>query len=184
MNIKSLAYDALVECAIHSLPIRIADYRLNNVYISSWQQYFLEHEKPVHSNIYKQDGVVMCLNANPDARYVIFYNDNLPEEAKRWVIAKLLYYTRCGFAEEHIGQYITPDEDPKATEFAGYFMCPDAILVECGILREEDIMHYCQVPFSVARRKARYLRSGYNRFMLPSLEKMVKEQFFGDIRRK
>lgn len=97
--------------------------------------------------------------------------------AKRWVIAKLLYYARSGFAEEHVGEYITPDEDPKATEFASCFMCPDAVLVERGILSEEDIMHYCQVPFSIARRKARYLKSGYDRFTLPSLEKLVKEQF-------
>lgn len=184
MNVKALAYDALVECAIHSLPIEVKDFRLNNVYVFSWQQYLLQQEKPIHSNIYKQDGAVMCLRSKPNARHIIFYNDNLPEVTKRWVIAKLLYYVRSGFAEEHVGQYITPDEDSKATEFASCFMCPDAVLVECSILNEKDIMHYCQVPFSIARRKARYLKNGYNKFKLPSLENLVKKQFLNYTRKK
>ncbi len=58
-----------------------------------------------------------------------------------------------------------------------------AILEKCGIRSEEDIMHHCQVPFPEARRKARYLKAGYKRFMLPSLEKMVVEQFSCDIKR-
>ena len=177
MNVKSLAYDALVEYAFSSLPIRINDDGLDNIYISSWEKYLLEHEKPKHSNIFKQEGTVMCLGMNPEARYVIFYHESLPEERKQWVIAKLLYYIRCGFAEEHVGEYIIPDEQAKATEFASYFLCPDVILEKCGLRSQEDILHYCQVPFPDARRKAQYLMAGYKRFMLPSLEKMVVEQF-------
>ncbi|MBQ2986938.1 MAG: hypothetical protein IJE23_05600 [Tyzzerella sp.] len=172
MNVKSLAYDALIEYGIDSLPIRLGDKELNNIYIFSWQQYFSKCEKPVRSKIYKQDGAVMCLKATLDARYVLFYNDSLPEETKRWVIAKLLYYARSGFAQEHACKYIMPDEEVKATEFASHFLCPDVILSKYEILNAEDIIHYCRVPFSVARRKARYLKNGYKRFQLPSLEKM------------
>ncbi len=183
MNVKSLAYDALVEYAISSLPIRIREDGLRNVYISSWEKYLLEHAKPKHGNIFRQDGTVMCLGVNPEARYVIFYHESLPEERKQWVVAKLLYYIRCGFAEEHVGEYIIPDEQAKAAEFASFFLCPDAILEECGIRSAEDIMHHCQVPFPDAMRKARYLKNGYKRYELPSLEKMVVEQFSHDIQR-
>ena len=183
MNVKSLAYDALIEYGFDSLPIRLGDKKLYNIYISSWEQYLLENEKAKYSNIYKQDGAVMCLGVSPVARYVIFYNDNLPEVTKQWVIAKLLYYTRSGFAEEHVGDYILPDEEAKATEFASHFLCPDVILAECGMFSEEDIMHHCRVPFSAARRKTRYLKNGYKRFQLPSLEKLVVEQFSHDIQR-
>ena len=76
-----------------------------------------------------------------------------------------------------------PDEEAKATEFASHFLCPDVILSQFKILNEQDIMQYCRVPFSVARRKARYLKKGYKRFQLPSLEKMVAEQFSRDMQR-
>ena len=183
MNVKSLAYDALIEYGIDVLPIKLGDKELNNIYIFSWQQYFSKCEKPMRSKICKQDGAVMCLKAYPDARYVLFYNESLPEETKRWVITKLLYYIRSGFAQEHACKYIMPDEEAKATEFASHFLCPDVILSQYEILNEEDIMHYCRVPFSVARRKARYLKNGYKRFQLPSLEKMVAAQFSRDIQR-
>ena len=183
MNVKALAYDALIEYRIDSLPIRLGDKELNNIYIFSWQQYFSKCEKPVRSKICKQDGAVMCVKATPDARYVLFYNESLPEATKQWVIAKLLYYTRSEFGEEHVGRYITPDAEAKATEFASHFLCPDVLLSQCKIMNEQDIMQYCRVPFPVARRKAKYLKNGYKRFQLPSLEKMVAEQFSRDIQR-
>lgn len=183
MKTKSLAYDALVDYAISSLPIKIEGDSLKNIKFFSWQQYCAEIGKPKQSYIYRQDGAVMCLDANVEPQFVIFYNDGLPEKTKQWVIAKLLYYVRGGFAEGHVGQYIMPDDKKEAEEFATYFLCPDAVLSECGIVSEKDIMHYCQVPFQVARRKARSLKEGCERFMLPSLEKMVKEQFSHDIQR-
>jgi len=177
MMVKSYAYDALIEYGITSLPVNFPDYRLKNILITSFQQYFYTRKRPARINIGKEDGAVMCLEAGENAHFILFFDGNLSKEAKRWVIAKLLYYVRCGFAEEHVGTYIVSGELPKAIEFAQYFTCPDIILESHNILSAEDIIKYCQIPFSTASRKARYFKNGHNRFCLPTLERLVQENF-------
>lgn len=171
--VKTFAYDALIEYGVDSLPVILES---SNILIFSWQQYLQTHDKPLYCDITKYDGLIMCLNKDTK-HYVIFYNGDLTDTLKYWIISKLLYYIRCGMADENVGVYIPHDCLPEAETFAAHFICPDVILKSCDILNTEDIMEYCHVPFSVAARKARYLKNGYEYFVFPALEKLVKDKF-------
>lgn len=177
MDAKSHAYNALAEYKITSLPVTLHDIRESKIYISSWQRYFRTDSKPMYFDTNLRNGAVMSLGENSNMHYVIFYDGNLTEPTRNWIIAKLIYYIRSGFADENPHKYITCDASHQAEIFATYFTCPDIVLEECNILSAEDIMEYCQVPFSVAERKARYLKNGHNKFIYSALENLVKEKF-------
>ena len=175
--IKSLAYDALIEYGINSLPVSIQDCESSEFFIFSWQQYLRTNEKPIYCDITKYDGLIMSLSKKDKKRYVIFYNEKLPLVSKQWIVARLLYYARCDIADNHPGVFFPYDCLPESEEFAYQFMCPDVVLETSGIVSAEDIMRYCQVPFGVALRKARYFKNGHDNFIFPALEKVVQKNF-------
>lgn len=177
MIVKSYAYDALIEYGADSLPVSIPDYDPSKILIISWQKYFRHNAKPIYCDITKYDGLLMCLDADTNKRYIIFYDENMSYTLKNLVISKLLYYIRCGIADKNPGTYFACDSLSKAEEFASHYTCPDVILETCEITSAENIMYYCQVPFSLASRKARYFKNGYDRFIFPALERTLKDQF-------
>lgn len=177
IDAKTLAYDALLEYDIYSLPTHFPICRVKNIHFLSWQEHLRDNGRTINCDVTKHDGLVMCVERGENKRFVILYDETLTDAYKHWVIAKLLYYIRSGEAEESPGVYFPCDTSPEAIEFASHFTCPDIVLKKRGILSTEDIMKYCQIPFPDALCKAKYLKNMRDNFAFTALELLIQNRF-------
>lgn len=176
--IKSSAYNLLIEQKVHSLPVPTPQDKT----IIVFPMQFLE-KPPIYCDIYKYDGVLMHLNSDNRKRYVLMYNDVLSEEKQDWTVFKLLYYVKSGIADDYPGMYINSDILPDSEIFAAHYACPDIVLEVCNILKSEDIVRYCHVPFDAAHRKSKYLKTGNTHFPFTTLENIILNNFSAFIKR-
>lgn len=171
-TVKAHACDMLIERGEHSLPITTPQDDMIIVFAMQ----FLD-EPPIYCDIYKYDGVIMHVTEDGINKYILMYNLNLSPSQKNWTIFKLMYYIKSGLAKKCSRSYINCDALPEAEVFASHYACPDVILDACKIFSSEKIMYYCDIPFDVAHRKAKYLKDSPIRLPFASLEKMIRENF-------
>lgn len=172
MLIKSSAYDALIEHDICSLPVSMPQDQTVIVFPMQCLK-----EPPINCDIYKYDGVLMRLGTDDNKHYVLMYDNQLPHRVQNWVISKLLFYVKNGIADQYPNAYINCDSLNDADSFASHFTCPDVILEACEIKSTEEIMDYCEIPFDAAFCKSKYLKTGYEKFVSTTLEKVILNNF-------
>ena len=115
--------------------------------------------------------------ANSD-HYLILYNEELPQDTRRWYISRAIALIKLGMLDNSPNEFFSIQRDViHSEEFSYYFTCPDVILGECNIKNSSDIIKYCRIPFPYANKKSRYLAKATVSKTFRTLEEMIKRNF-------
>lgn len=173
---KLVAYSTLIDFDEHELPVLSTfDRVISDIFILSMQ--YIDNKQAGKESFYTLLGNGGVIYVKDSGHYLLLYNELLPHENIRWVIAKLIYLVKSGKLDDSPDIFFHVEEFSLLTDtFAYQFTCPDIILDECGISDASDIITYCQIPFSFAHRKCQILkRCSTKTFQLA--EEVLKKNF-------
>lgn len=94
----------------------------------------------------------------PDGRRIILYDDALPVEMRRFVIACAFGHFVLGHTEKYAKSAALPfcfstDEELQAGIFAGRLLAPLSVLWAMGVQSAEEIRKICIVPKQTAEKR-------------------------------
>lgn len=152
---KISAYETLIKYNITSLPVPTK--YSNGIKIFTLQFLAEYHNQDIseYFNVFGYRGFV-CYEPHYN-NYVIFINDDDPEDLQRWCISTAIGYienykfkSKYGFSISESSLYIN--------DFTYTYTCPDCILERDHINKPEQIIELCKIPFNKAREKSKRLK--------------------------
>lgn len=181
---RDKAWETLIECKIHTLPLNLA--QIAKYYNITIIKYSESNDKTLTG-----DGFSTIVNG----RLVIYYNDiDSPITRQRFTIAHELGHCLLGHVKENIRTFrynseIDKYKDPKeiqANVFARDILMPATVLHSLNVKSADDISKICNVSKKSAEIRFNRLlelnkRNMYNRH---PLEKQVYSQFTDYIRKE
>ena len=116
--------------------------------------------------------------------WTIVYDDSLPAEESRFVIAHELGHIFLGHEMKygyHTRKYniVKPSDETEADMFAARLLAPACVLWGIGVKTAEDIAELCNISYTAARIRARRLETLRSRgkFLSSQLERRVYDNF-------
>ena len=142
-DVDSLPVDLTVLCEAEG--IDVYSYSMAEVLISS-----LHIEKQLTSG-----GFTVLM---PEGRSIVLFDDALPVEMRRWLIACGIGCFALGFAEaekcnERTVLQLTAEEQKQVGIFAGRLLAPLSVLWGMGVQSAEEIAQVCRIPKATAEKR-------------------------------
>ncbi len=154
-DIRDEAWRVLADNGISSLPVdlvRICEAEDIDVYP------YAQAEVLIGSlHIQKQCKIGGCLALIPDGRRIILYDDSVPYEMRRFLIASAVGYFVLGHAkpEKCINAVvqISEQEQLQAGIFAARLLAPLSVLWAMGVQSADEIRRLCRIPKATAEKR-------------------------------
>lgn len=135
-----------------------------------------------------------CSVLMPDGRRIVLYDDAVPVEMRRWLIACGIGYFCLGYADvgrrdENMLLHFTQEEQMQAGIFAGRLLAPLSVLWSMGVQNAQEISRVCLIPATTAEKRfarlaeieARHLdrgtRTGQGTLFLSGYERCAYRNF-------
>ncbi len=155
-DIRDEAWRVLAENDISELPVdltAICDAQSIDVYS------YTEAEVLISSlHIEKQLKAAGFTVLIPDGRKIVLYDDALPFEMRRWLIACgigcfILGFARIERCNERTVLLLTEEELKQAGIFAGRLLAPLSVLWGMGVQSAQEIARVCRIPKATAEKR-------------------------------
>ena len=155
-EIRDEAWRVLAENEIKELPVNlvaICDNEQIDLYSYSQAQVLIES---LHIQKYCKCGD--CTVLMPDGRRIVLYDDSVPIEMRRYLIACGIGYFLLGFVdikrrEDNMIVRFTQEEQLQAGVFAGRLLAPLSVLWSMGVRSAQEIARVCLVPKATAEKR-------------------------------
>lgn len=152
---KEFAYEALIKYNITSLPVPIKYSKDIRIYS---MQFLANYHKENVSEYFNKFGYRGFTFYEPKYdNYVIFYNENDPEEMQRWVVSSAIALIEYHQLSDDYGTSLTYLPE-YIDDFTYIYTCPDCVLKRDDISSAEQIIKVCKIPFNKAREKVKRLK--------------------------
>ncbi|MBE6811477.1 MAG: hypothetical protein E7523_01190 [Ruminococcaceae bacterium] len=155
-EIRDESWRILAENGIKELPIDlvcICDAENIDVYSYSQAEVLI-----ASLHLQKQCKAGGCLTLMPDGRRIILYDDCVPIEMRRFLIACGIGYFVLGYAKqekcnENTVVLFSSEEELQAGIFAGRLLAPLSVLWAMGVQNADEIRRVCLIPKATAEKR-------------------------------
>ncbi len=154
-EIRDEAWRILAENRISALPVDltcICEAEGFDVYSFAQAQVLISS-----LHIEKQCKIGGCLALMPDGRWIILYDDSVPYEMRRFLIASAIGHFVLGYAKPErcirtVAQ-ISEQEQLQAGIFAARLLAPLSVLWAMGVQSADEIHRLCRIPKATAEKR-------------------------------
>lgn len=155
-EIRDEAWRILAENAISELPVdlsRICEGEGIDVYPYEQAEVLIAS---LHIEKYCKPGG--CLVLMPEGRRIVLYDNAVPADMRRFLIASGIGYFVLGIAsqekrEDNMIVKMTAEDELQAGIFAGRLLAPLSVLWAMGVKNPEEIRRVCHVPMQTAHKR-------------------------------